>query len=230
MGELCPQLTSLHLTMGLPDSDANGRAMDPQLSRLLTPRLQQLTVAQDYNSGWGWGLRASSLVHLSALKQLTLDGMVLAEAEAEALSQGLVSLQQLRVQRPTLPLYHHADMVHLAPVLTCWEVFTHSGHNTSVFTSFVHLTRLVLCGGLPRGADDALAALTGLQELGLALAYGDSDSGAVALVQQAAGMGQLRSLQLEWYHDDDPTQLANRLSQCKQLTFLVLLVWGNNDE
>jgi hypothetical protein len=75
MQHLCPQLTSLHLML---QTRGRGLRIDPRVSRLVTPQLQQLKLI----NGPSWGctrptdlpiLCTSSLVHLSALQQLTLE-------------------------------------------------------------------------------------------------------------------------------------------------------------
>jgi hypothetical protein len=219
MQELCPQLTSLHLTL---HSDYGDVKVDTQLSGLLSPRLQQLTLVGHSRTTCfrHWGDRSaelevtsSSLTHLTALKQLTLEGLRLNVGGAQQLAQGLGALQQLRVYG-TLGL--EADLVRLAPVLTDYEGGLKPA-DLDVLTSCEHLTRLVLVGELPEGVADALAALTGLQELKL---YADGAS-TVCVMQQAVGMAQLRSLQLSAYRAPSE-DLACALAQCTQLTSLVL--------
>jgi hypothetical protein len=220
MQQLCPRLTSLALRVRSTDG-LLGMTMDPGVSRLFSPKLQQLTVADDSNGEDGPVLCVSSLVHLSALQQLTLHGVRLKSESAEAVAQALPALQQLRVLQPRRSLWHGAAV--LLPPLTAklvdFEVCVEK-HGISNLTNFVHLTRLVLHGIPPEGTAQALAALTGLQQLGL---QGGGDSRAAGVVQQAAGMAQLRSLQLDWCNDE-PSALALHVAQCTQLTSLVLLV------
>jgi hypothetical protein len=74
MQEVCPQLTSLHLTVCTPSAQMR---IPPSVTRLFSARLQQLTVADGTKDHQGPVLCASSLMHLSALQRLTLDGVVL---------------------------------------------------------------------------------------------------------------------------------------------------------
>jgi hypothetical protein len=110
-----------------------------------------------------------------------------------------------------------------------YEVRAHSDSDVNVFTSYVHLTRLVLTG-LPSGdVPVVLTPLTALKELGL---EGSLDHSLVDVLHQAAGMSQLRSLQLEgWggYTAEETGDMAGVewqqcLAQCTQLTSLGLLV------
>lgn len=233
MEELCPQLTSLHLTVY---SEWGEVKVDPQLSRLLSPRLQQLTlvgpcsraiedvgldaIEEGYRDA-EVELSPLSLSHLSALQQLTLQGFQLGADGAQQLAQSLGALQQLRV-------YHTANpglddgLVHLAPVLTEFEGWVRH-HDLDVLTCLTRLTRLVLFVDLPEGVADAVAALTGLRELGLQGDAGDPRNlvNAMGVVQQAAGMAPLRSLQLDgWGHAGE--ECASCLVQCTQLTSLLL--------
>jgi hypothetical protein len=230
MQQLCPQLTSLHLTV---ESAAAGLKMPSSVSQLLPSRLQQLTVANGYEEGGEPVLCASSLVHLSALQQLTLDGVVLRLEEPDEADKALQSVlvpqqlqcQQLRVYHPCTALKDDTVLVPLASKLVDYEVCVDE-QDTSALTSFVHLTRLVLHGELPVGTAAAVAALTGLQELGL---HGDVDMSTASVVKQAAGMAQLRSLQLVGSSDSD-ADVACCLAQCTQLTGLVLVLEGPAEE
>jgi hypothetical protein len=223
MQELCPQLTSLVLNL---ESWWPGRWIDPDVWQLFSSGLQQLTVADGPSKYNGHGLCADSLVHLSALQQLTLDGVAL--DKAEGLAQELGALQQLHVYnaRNTV-LQDDAYLVHLAPSLVDYELYV-GDQDVSVLTSFVHLTRLVLCGELPEGTVDALAALTGLRELGLQYEGGKH---LADVVQLAAGMASLRSLHLVGYGGSKATaELVSCVAGCTQLTRLVLLVRGVDTE
>jgi hypothetical protein len=250
---LCPQLTSLALTI---HAEGPGMRMDPAVSQLFSRGLQQLTVVDAERRWHGPVLCASSLAHLSALRQLTLDGVQLeleeaGEAEEEdweeaedseeaaqqelertqqqqqaaraaALAQQLGALQQLRLYHLRLDLQEDAaDLVALAPYLVEYEVGV-TCQDVSILSSCVHLTRLVLYGDKPQGLKEALASLTGLQELGMQADMGRST--AVAL-QQAASMPNLRSLQLVGCCTAN-VALAFAVWQCTQLTSLVLFVGG----
>jgi hypothetical protein len=233
--QLCPQLTSLHLTI---QCHVRGLEIDPRVSLLLSPRLQQLTLVTGPSCGFvvAFGLpvlSADSLVHLSALQQLTLDGVDFEQQGAGQVALGLGALQQVRVYHPHITVQgaHGTSMevsivshgiVHLAPVLTEYEVSA-AASSVDVLSSYGHLTRLVLSGGtLLQGTDAAVAALTGLQELGL---VADLDSTAVSILQQAAGMVKLRNLQLVGFAES-PAEPAACVAQCTQLTSLALLVGG----
>jgi hypothetical protein len=165
-------------------------------------------------------IRDTDLGHLSALQQLTLDGVSLKVKDAGGVAQVLSGLQQLRVCHPRVPLTHdmNRNLDCLAPQVTEYEVCV-IDQDVSPLASFEHLTRLVLIGTVPEGTADALAALTGLHELGLLGPVSDST---VEVVEQAAGMVQLRSLQLEAW-SGDPEALAPGVAQCTQLTSLVLV-------
>jgi hypothetical protein len=211
MEQLCPQLTSLHLMVYID----GGRGAVPSMSPLLSPGLQQLSLS---NKKWDpdMVLYASDLQHLMALQQLTLDGFFIGEEHAAGLAE-MSALQQLRVYNAHALSRDVAGLTVVAPKMTEYEVCVHDEDTGSV-TGCVHLTRLVLRGTLPEGAAAILAALTGLCELGL---LGDVTDSTVEMVEQVAGVVQLRSLQLEGYGDDD---LPESLAQCTQLTSLVLLV------
>jgi hypothetical protein len=132
--------------------------------------------------------------------------------------QQLPTLQQLRVYHPSYLLtWNDHGLVHLASKLVDYEMSMY----TSWLTRCVHLTRLVLCEErLPEGIAQALAAMTGLRELGLQYV---GDSSVARVVQQAAGMAQLRSLQLVG-RSMSQLKVAPHLAQCTQLTSLVLMV------
>jgi HPt (histidine-containing phosphotransfer) domain-containing protein len=142
---------------------------------------------------------------------------------AARLRQQLASLQQLRRYNLHTDLREHAaDLVALAPYLVEYEMAM-TCQDVSILSSCVHLTRLVLYGDKPEGLEEALAALTGLQELGMQ-ADMDRDT-AAALWQQGAAMPHLRGLQLVgscMAH----AELAFVVGQCSQLTSLVLFVRG----
>lgn len=132
-----------------------------------------------------------ALTHLAALQQLTLDAVVVDGQVCRALAEHLGALQQLRVHSLRL-LQQPEELLQLfGPKLvdyTSWRV--------PAATHMAHLTRLVWhCEHqVPQGAAEALAALTGLQELTL---EGCLDGSAAGDVMQAlAGMVQLRRLQL----------------------------------
>jgi hypothetical protein len=236
MQQLCPQLTSLHLT--IRDSK-KGLVTSPRLPHLASPCLQALTLTNGRNKRGAPLVWSPSLAHLTNLQQLTLDGVVLVMCGVPAAEEGreivrvlqqLPALQQLRLHHADTDLGQDAELVSLANKLVDYEVcivadgLSYAGQTTSGLTSFVHLTRLVLrCRPheqMPEGTVQALAALTGLQELGLRCAV---DSRTAGVVQQAAGMAQLRSLQLVGSCVSD-AGVAACLARCAQLTSLVLLV------
>jgi hypothetical protein len=221
MQELCPQLTSLALTLR-PLGWCN--RITPGVSQLFCSGLQQLSVAYERCSNPGLVLCGSSLVHLSALQQLTLDGVVLEQQGAEQVAQQLGPLQQLRMFHAgsTDIVDEVAALLHLAPSLVDYDVFV-DGQDVSVLASCQHLTRLLLNWEeeLSQGTAEALAALTGLRELGLSGRMGHN---ALMIMQQAAGMAQLRSLQLDGFSEKG-SELCTCLAQCTQLTSLVMLAF-----
>jgi hypothetical protein len=236
MQELCPQLTSLHLTVA---AYGPSMKMPSSVSQLFSPRLQQLTLADWFGGHYEPVVYAASLAHLSALQQLTLDGVVLgmegpqaggqadgAAAGAQGLEalQNLAALQQLRVYHPHRKLVADAALVPLASKLVDYEESV-TDQDPGALTSYLHLTRLVLTGQVPVGTAEALAALTGLQELGL---HGLVTTSTAGVVQQVAGMAQLCSLQLVG-SGMSPVVVGPCLAQCTQLTSLVLLVEGPGD-
>jgi hypothetical protein len=197
MRELCPQLTSLTLAVHPVGGDIK---INNGFLHLFSPRLQQSYLI-NCSTTMNVSLCASGVGHLSALEQLTLNGVDVNEQGACKLARELRALQQLRMYYQK---YDDAGTwAHLAPKLTEYDVWLCNGgwvpalFSADVLSSCVHLTRLVLDGQLPRGTADALAALTGLRELGLIPGRGDTT---VEVVQQVAGMAQLRSLQLKGYH------------------------------
>jgi hypothetical protein len=140
---------------------------------------------------------------------------------------GLGALQSLRLCSGSFaPLIDDASLVQLAPQVTMHKLHVWNLARVQLLPHLVHLTALQLRGSLPGGTSAALGGLTGLQELTLQNAYGEE---VVAVVQQAAGMAQLRSLRLDFLWASprlDPTviQLAQELTasleQCTQLTAL----------
>jgi hypothetical protein len=206
--------------------DSAGVAVNIDAS-LFSPRLQQLHLANG-DVDEEVRLCASGVGHLSALQQLTLDGVVLEEPDAQELAESLGSLQQLRAYHlpsnqlgPRLQDARH--LVPLAHKLTEYAVWL-IDEDVSILSSCVHLTRLVLAGIVPDNTAAALAALTGLRELGLRGFVAEST---VEVVQQVAGMAQLCSLQLDVWEGHHIEALASSLAQCSQLTALVLLMRGD---
>jgi hypothetical protein len=78
LGQLCPQLTSLHLRLDIPGSFVLMDYQD-QLGGLLPRTLKQLTLSTPYASHHGHGeevmIDAMDLLDLTVLEQLTLDGI-----------------------------------------------------------------------------------------------------------------------------------------------------------
>jgi hypothetical protein len=128
---------------------------------------------------------------------------------------GLGALQQVRVVVPPLTQIGMDALVPLAPMVI--EIQAPS-HSVAELAPFQDLTRLVLLERVPEGTAEAIAELTGLQELGLPVL----GSSTAAVVQQVAGMAQLRSLQLEGVAPHRPATLCAALAQCTQLTSLML--------
>jgi hypothetical protein len=224
--QLCPGLTHLRLTLYRSYSINGAHMVDEQLPRLLPARLQQLSLAAGvYHTGIS--VHSSSLVHLSALQQLTLENLqVVAGQGPDSVAEDLGALQQLQQLR----LSHTEEWVldpgvvqQLAPKVTSRGVFAWATGVVPTLPHLVNLQQLVLTpdgntDGVPEGTAEALAALTSLQQLVLGCLPADS---LVPVLQQVAAMPSLRSLQLESF-DDDPRSLAAALAQCTQLTSLVI--------
>jgi hypothetical protein len=212
--QLCPQLVSLHLTI-TTDGGYRTRRMDDRLPRLLPGRLQQLILACH---AYSCALLPSSLSHLQALQELTLHGVGMVGPGAAELGSQLVALQQLRLLEPPVLSF----VLELASKVTAHSGYTAAAHCAAM----VHLTslrwRLPGCVDTSEVAPivQALAALTGLQELELS---GLADNTAIPLVQHIAGMASLRSLQLRGeVTADEEEGLHDSLAKCTQLTSLAL--------
>jgi hypothetical protein len=183
--------------------------VDPRLHRLLPARLQHLTLAGRYDMH---NVNASSLTHLTALHVLILSGVDVCQMQPGDLG----TVRQVRMVAPDF-MFRLYPVSLLARKITDLEV---SPDYLDNITSCPHLTRLVLSKWVPEGTAEALAALTGLRELGLQVDTSNRHS--KAAMQQTAGMTQLRSLLLEGAAPGDPTTLCSTLAQATQLTSLVL--------
>jgi hypothetical protein len=220
--QLCPKLTHLRLTLYQGDDTL---MVDEQLPRLLPAGLQQLSLAAGPYDDTIW-LQFSSLVHLTAMQQLSLRKVRVEGPGPELMAQSLGALQQLRQLRLHHPYTWNLEgnvMLQLAPKVTSLGVFAWGTVVVDTLPHLVHLTQLVLSQniftkGLPEGTAEALAALTNLQQLHLACMPDDS---LVPVLQQVAAMPALRSLQLRSFVDR-PSSLGLSLAQCTQLTSLVI--------
>jgi hypothetical protein len=222
--QLCPSLIHLRLTC---DKTCGTLMMDPQLPRLLPARLQQLSLgaAPGVENLW---MKSSSLVHLSALQQLSLQDILVAEEGPGSVVQNLRALhqlQQVRLSHTDDWVLDMNDTLQLAPRVTSLGVFAWLQGAVEVLPRLVHLTQLALSvrgkagmAGVPGGMAAALAALAGLQELTLGCTM---DASLVPVMEQVAAMPTLRSLQLEQYSGKTPS-LGAHLGQCMQLTSLVI--------
>jgi hypothetical protein len=230
LGRLCPQLTHLRLQMEVEVESyeymgeyEGGITVDKRLPQLLPATLQHLTLSEGGDLGLHLLLHRNSLTHLATLQQLTLHCVELDSKGCRAVAKHLTALQQLRVKGPRFG-EQHDPMVRLAPKLV--EYSSRYGWAAATAPQLVHLTRLVWVGGMNEGAADALGALTGLQELVL---KGCRDRHHVAaMLGQAAGLPQLRSLQMEG-EPESLEDVSASLSRCTQLTSLILDVregWG----
>jgi hypothetical protein len=210
--QLCPQLIRLHLRL---DSAAGHVEVDERLPRLLPAALKHLALSARRPHHDNMYLHPGSLTHLSALQQLALDGVGVDEEQCEALG----ALQQLQVYAGDDVMLQPVHM----PVARKVTVHTTCSLQLPVAVQLVQLKRLVLVtgSGLNLGTAEAVAALTGLQELSLQGCV--SDGAAVEVVEAAAGMAQLRSLQLRGGMVD-PDELGALLERCTQLTALDLAV------
>jgi hypothetical protein len=229
--QLCPQLTHLHLSFHSSDYCL---VADGQLPRLLPARLQQLSLADGGRTSDMW-VQSSSLVHLSALQQLTLESVQVAGQRPGSVAQDLAALRQLRQLRlvQSNNWVKEGDVMrHLAPKILSCEMESWCLDVRYVLPRLIHLTQLALCAGWSfhsveaQGIADALTALTDLQELSFVGAIFDSSY--VAVLQLVAGMSNLRSLSFSGLVDDDRLSaeggpsLVGSLAQFTQLTSLVV--------
>jgi hypothetical protein len=231
MQQLCPQLTSLHLRLDV-ESHIIRRMVDERLSQLLPRSLQrfELVTTDDCHAR----LQPHSLMHVTGLQQLTLDGVVLMAEGADMLVQRLGLLQRLELWEDESAIDEEGLMLQLAPKVTGYWKFIRGG--AVEFTSFirvrpmVHLRTLMLGWegrSLPEGIATTLAALTALQRLSL---DGGGLGGALAgVLMQVGSMSALRSLRLKGYaeylrSDSSTSAFSSGLAQCVQLTALTLLV------
>jgi hypothetical protein len=203
---------------------------DRQLPRLLPPGLQHLTLSSAVQGMMRMQvvLRPMALTHLVALQQLTLEGVDVDDQVCEALAEHLGALQQLRVRRPPYAAQEPEQLLPLlGPKIVDYTICRRQ--RLLAATRMVQLTRLVWYWEhqVPQGAADALAAMTGLRELGL---HGCLEGhAAVEVMQVLAGMVQLRSLQLEGPVASH-AEISSSLGQCTQLTGLELTVTCSGDD
>jgi hypothetical protein len=223
--QLCPQLEQLDLTINAHRSRHYSVPTDGRLPLLLPPGLQQLSLTSD----WEQRVRlvAASVQHLTALQQLTLDGVEMEVEDASMVMQSLGALQEVRVFSGR-PLWQNNVLIQLAPKLTaCWY---EAAAGVEVLPQLKHLTLLMLSWrdathGMPEGTVEALAALTGLQALKVEGDMEDASMGQV--LQQVADMSALRSLRLAGNVGYGTHLLGEGLEQCTQLTALELMVLIN---
>jgi hypothetical protein len=195
--------------------------VDKRVPQLLPATLQHLTLSEGGDLGLKVLLLPNSLTHLTTLQQLTLDGVELDSKGCQAAAKRLRALQRVRVKGPRWGVLQDDPMLLLAPKLV--EYTARRGLTVATAPQLVHLTRLVWRRGGFGEAPQALAALTGLQQLML---EGNMTGGPVAdVLQQAAGLPQLRSLQLNG-HSDTFGEVGASLAQCTQLTSLKLWLTG----
>jgi hypothetical protein len=238
MQRLCPQLTHLHLRLdvevesyaydGMGDYDGDV-TVDKRLAQLLPATLQHLTLCEGMDCGHMVVLHPTSLTHLKALQQLTLRCVEMDAAGCQAAAQRLTALQELRVRGCRWGVTAHDPMLLLAPKLV--EYTPCRSLTAAAFPQLVHLTKLVWdsAGSMFQGAAEALAACTALQELRLEAYYmGGPGSEVAAVVRRAAGMPQLRSLQLDG-SVDSIEDMAASLAQYTQLTSLSLWIRDRED-
>jgi hypothetical protein len=231
--QLCPALTGLHLWVDPVHDELD---MDPRLPCLLPPRLKQLTLTNHKGHRFSLWVASSCLSHLTALQQLMLEQLMLDGPGQQAMATHLGSLpalQQVKLRRLRPGLEDSSELLQLASKVTEYEVACSTNHEGmpwpestafGVVTRFSYLTRLELhCGmGIPQGTKQALAALTGLQELEL---RGPTlDQTCVAAVKQAALLPSLHHLHMPVGSTGDPEEKAasEAIQGCTQLTSLEL--------
>jgi hypothetical protein len=225
--QLCPQLVNLDLAIG---DWENGDVLqvDARLPRLLPAGLRQLTLVGPRFADT-MIVPSTSLVHLTALHQLTLERAGVRTLGAAPLPEGPPPLPQLRQLRG----YHHpadadedAFMEQLAHTVVDYTAC--DMQQVAAATRFGQLTRLVSSISFQRPPPDASAeafgAITSIQELWLL-----NNSLVADAVHQAAGLAQVRRLYLGCYNVD-PVRLGPSLGQCTQVTSLVLLVKAYDGE
>jgi hypothetical protein len=227
MQQLCPQLQQLDLTI---ESTRERIPIDMRLVQLLPAGLQQLTLTSTWDAAVC--LVAGHVEHLTALQQLTLDGVVVEPEEASRLMLSLGALQEVRLLSD-LGDQQGEVLVRLAPKLkACWYG---AAQELEVLPQLTHLTLLMLSwrdatSGMPEGTAEALAALTGLQALDL---EGDMEGRPMEeVLQQVSGMEALRSLKLggslvdalNGHESFTYASLSGGLELCTQLTSLRVMV------
>jgi hypothetical protein len=220
--QLCSRLTHLHLRLDWEEGDLE---TDPRLPRLLPATLQHLTLSTQQPQEWEVWLRPIALTHLAALQQLRLDGVVVSAEASLALAEHLQALQQLWVHTPEYCL-RFDDQDLLLQLGAKLQGYTMEALEQGPANQLVQLTQLVLLsdGTGFHNTAQALGALTRLQELSLLDI--NNAFGTLEVVEQAAAMSQLRSLQLMGSMCD-PVDLGVSLAQCTQLTRLELAVRGS---
>jgi hypothetical protein len=214
---MCPNLITLHLTLNRVGSVG---MVGTQLSHLLPAGLQELTVTAQLEQRTPH-LQPSSLLHLSALRRLQLNDVCVAGEGADALVQQLMAMSELSISCKWERYREDSVMLQLVSKVTSYEVYDLPQPRTGVLPLLSHVTNLCLNarGDPPLAAiTDALAAMTGLQELGISQC-GDGDMAAVAHV--AAGMPKLRCLHLTG-SVGCAAELSSGLALCTQLDTLDL--------
>jgi hypothetical protein len=158
---LCPQLVHFVLRV---NALCIRVMMDERLPQLLPTRLQQLTLAAEWDSGVY--LEAHSLQHLAALQRLALDGVEMSRADRQAVMQSSSGLQQVQVYSMNACNYM-ASVWESAPKLTGY--MRYAGRALGAVSQLVHLSTLMLtgCENMPEGTVEALSTLTGLRALTL---------------------------------------------------------------
>jgi hypothetical protein len=200
--------------------------VDKRVPQLLPVTLQHLTLSEGGDLGLKVVLLPNSLTRLTGLQQLTLEGVEMDSKGCQAAAKRLRALQQVRVRGPRWGVPRDDPMLLLGPKLV--EHTLRHSLTAAAAAQLVHLTRLVWDwgGGPSAEAAEALGSLTGLHELSLDGNMGSAPAAAVVL--QAAGLPQLRSLQLKGGAESQG-EVSAALAQCTQLTSLFLELskdWG----
>jgi hypothetical protein len=224
--ELCPHLTSLHLTF-VADTVMYFMEVEVRLILLLPDHLERLVLSHGSEEGaastdFYMVVLSNTFSHLTALRELDLIRVGVGMMHPGTLAQDLPALQQLRVQEPHRAFVSvHDPLLHGPPVTSYKTSYMNAPWlGLGKVAALVHLTELTLSWAyeMPESMAGTIATLTGLQSLRL---HTHAIPNTVACIQQAAAMPKLRHLDL-YLTAHTNTALSAALAACTQLTSLSL--------